>query len=75
MICHLNFSTNFTKFIKSIFSQNYKDNKKKQPNPVSKMSKETSNELFDLKTAFYLGNFNQAVNEAQRIKVKIEFKN
>jgi len=31
-------------------------------------NKESSNELFDLKTAFYLGNFNQAVNEAQRFK-------
>lgn len=32
------------------------------------MSKE-SNELFDLKTAFFLGNFNQAINEAQKLKV------
>ena len=34
-------------------------------------NKESSNELFDLKTAFYLGNFNQAVNEAQRFKVNL----
>jgi coatomer protein complex subunit epsilon len=26
-------------------------------------------ELYDLKTAFFLGNFNQAINEAQRVKV------
>jgi len=33
-----------------------------------KMSKE-ANELFDLKTSFFLGNFNQAINEAQKLKV------
>jgi hypothetical protein len=26
-------------------------------------------DLFDLKTSFYLGNYQQAVNEAQRLRV------
>lgn len=29
----------------------------------------TSDELFDLKTSFYLGNFQQALNEAQKLRL------
>lgn len=33
------------------------------------MSKDSADELFDLKTAFYLGNFQQAITEAQKLRV------
>lgn len=33
------------------------------------MSKDSTDELFDIKTAYYLGNYQQAVNEAQKLKV------
>ena len=36
------------------------------------MSKDAVDELFDLKTAFYLGNYQQAINEAQKIRVNMK---
>jgi len=60
-----NATKNTQKFILIFLKTNIKS-----PNSKSnlRMSKE-SNELFDLKTAFFLGNFNQAINEAQKLKV------
>lgn len=32
-------------------------------------TKDTTDELFDIKTAYYLGNYQQAINEAQKLRV------
>ena len=33
------------------------------------MSKDSTDELFDIKTAFYLGDFPKVINEAQKLRV------
>lgn len=37
-------------------------------------NKDTTDELFDLKTAYYLGNYQQAINEAQKLRVRRDIK-
>ncbi len=34
------------------------------------MSKDSTDELFDIKTAFYIGDFPKVINEAQKLRVK-----
>ena len=38
------------------------------------MSKDSTDELFDIKTAFYIGDFPKVINEAQKLRVKFKQK-